>query len=242
MRNSRGGDIPNLVEYSEIILNSGVGGLTVHPREDERHIKRQDVTDLNNLIKSFNKKHSKEMEYNIEGEPSERILEIVLHEKPSQATLVPVQPGEITSHKGFHLKEDYKVLEPLVKKIKAQGVRVAIFVESNIADLEYAKDMGVDRIELYTGPFAFEFSKGFKEGEKSFQEYCKTAEKALSLGIEINAGHDLDHENLKLMRNLPGLKEVSIGHRLISYALLVGLPNCLKTYLETLSGENIPVG
>lgn len=237
LRNSRGGDIPNLLEYSEIILNSGVAGLTVHPREDGRHINRHDVSVLKGLIDSFNQKNTKNIEYNIEGEPSERFLSIVLEERPTQATLVPVQPGEITSHKGFQLKQDYKILEPIVNKIKSAGIRVAVFVEAGVKNLDLAKQLGVDRIELYTGPFAFEYSKSIEAAEKIFKEYYQTAQEALSYGMEINAGHDLDHENLTIMKDLPGLKEVSIGHRLISHALLVGLPKCIESYLSILSKE-----
>ncbi len=232
LRNSRGGDIPNLIEYTEIIMNSGVQGITVHPRSDERHITKKDTIDLSNLIRKYNKKNKKFIEYNIEGAPDKRFLDIVLELRPDQATLVPVKQGEITSDHGFDLKRDQKKLKPIIKKLKDVGIRVALFLETTHQNFPIANDIGADRIELYTGPFANDFENG--KGIESFLKYEEAARSALKAKLEINAGHDLDTNNLKLFHKLSGLKEVSIGHRLISKSLLKGLEPTIKEYLEIL--------
>jgi len=238
LRNSRGGEIPNLLELSGIILDCGAHGITVHPRSDERHIRKADVLNLKGFLAKYNKTSSVKRELNIEGEPSDRFLNLVLENLPDQATLVPVLPGEITSDHGFRLKEDTKVLAPIIQKFRDNKIRVSIFVEAGVENLKIAKDIGADRIELYTGPFASRFEENIEEGKKAFFAYEKTALEAKELGLGINAGHDLDHENLTIFRKLSGLEEVSIGHRLISYALYVGIEESVKTYLKVLSANS----
>lgn len=232
LRNSRGGNIPNLIEYTEIIMNAGVQGITVHPRSDERHITKKDTIDLSNFIRKYNKKNKKFIEYNIEGAPEKRFLDILLDLKPDQATLVPVKAGEITSDHGFDLKKDHKKLRPIIKKLKDIGIRVSLFLETDSKNFPIAKEIGADRIEFYTGPFANDFENG--KGIESFLKYEEAARNALKAKLEINAGHDLDTNNLKLFHKLSGLKEVSIGHRLISRALLKGIEPTIKEYLDIL--------
>ena len=234
LRNSRGGNIPDLCALSKKIMDCQVQGITVHPRSDARHITSEDTRQLKQLIDSYNQENKTAIEYNIEGEPSSRFLQIIQENAPTQATLVPVKPGEITSDHGFNFSKDASNLATLIEKLKKQKLRVALFVEAGVKDLHIAKEIGADRIELYTGPFAVNFAQG--KGEESYKLYQDTALEAKELGLGINAGHDLDADNLQLFRELPGLKEVSIGHRLISYALEVGLEAAVKQYLKTLAG------
>lgn len=233
LRNSRGGDIPNLLAYTKVIMDSGAHGITVHPRSDERHITRKDTKDLKKYIVEYNKEFKKNIEYNIEGSPDERFLDIILENKPEQATLVPVKPGEVTSDHGFDLKKDGEKLYPMIQKIKSAGVRVSLFLETSLDNMDYAKQIEADRIELYTGPFAEAFEAG--KGVESFLAYEKAALAATELGLGVNAGHDLDEKNLSVFKKLSGLREVSIGHRLMSFALLHGMENAVKTYLKALS-------
>jgi pyridoxine 5-phosphate synthase len=232
LRNSRGGDIPNLIQYTEVILNSGVQGITVHPRSDQRHITKKDTYELKDFIDKYNQKNNKKIEYNIEGAPEKRFQEIVLDLKPDQATLVPVKEGEITSDHGFDFKQENKNLLQMIESFQKEKIRVSLFLEPIGEQIPLAKKYGADRIEFYTGPFAFEFENG--RGDESFQKYKESALIAIESGLEINAGHDLDDENLVLFRNLPSLKEVSIGHRLLSSSLLYGLENTIKKYLSVL--------
>lgn len=236
LRNSRGGNIPDLSEYSRIIMDAGAHGITVHPREDERHIRRSDVFVLKKMITEYNISNKTEIEYNIEGEPSPRFRDLVLEAGPDQVTLVPVTPGEITSDHGFQLKREGEFISEYIRIFKKQGIRVSIFMETDPENIRLAKHTRTDRIELYTGPFAEMYSDG--KGMESFEEYRTAADSAISAGIGINAGHDLDTENLKLFRKLPGLLEVSIGHRLMSKALLTGLKNTVREYLEILSADD----
>lgn len=232
LRNSRGGDIPNLIQMTKIILDAKAHGITVHPREDERHIKRGDVFELKEFISEYNRVNNTNVEYNIEGEPSTRFKNLVLEAKPTQVTLVPVKPGEITSDHGFVFPKDLDLVKPYVKTFRDAGIRVSLFVERDITTLNGIEQTFTDRVEFYTGPFAEEFSKG--KGEESFLLYKKAAEWITAKGIGINAGHDLDTENLQIFRKLPNLLEVSIGHRLISKALEIGLAATVKLYLQTL--------
>ncbi|MBK6605292.1 MAG: pyridoxine 5'-phosphate synthase [Leptospiraceae bacterium] len=234
LRNSRGGDIPNLLTFTKVIMDSGAHGITVHPRSDERHITRKDTKDLKKYIIEYNKEYSKKIEYNIEGAPDERFLDIVLENLPDQATLVPVRPGEVTSDHGFDLKKEGESLYPLIQKIRSAGVRVSLFLDTSVDNMNYAKQIDADRIEFYTGPFAEAFDSG--NGMDSFLSYEKAALAATKLGIGVNAGHDLDEKNLAIFKKLSGLREVSIGHRLMSFALLNGMENAVKTYLKALNG------
>lgn len=244
LRNSRGGSIPSVIQISEIILDAGAYGITIHPREDERHITKQDVFEIQNFLNSYNTKITKsgapKKEFNIEGEPSERFLNLVLAAKPDQATLVPVKPGEITSDHGFDLKNKtvFQTLKPMVKRLKEAGIRVSLFMETGFEDYPLVKELGAERIELYTGPFANAYDKSLEEGLSCFQSYELAAKEAHKLGLGVNAGHDLDTNNLKLFAKLPYLAEVSIGHRLVSQSLVDGMDKTIKDYLRVLSQGN----
>ncbi|TGL77779.1 pyridoxine 5'-phosphate synthase [Leptospira yasudae] len=236
LRNSRGGNIPNLLYFAELVLNAGAQGITVHPREDERHIRKDDVFALKEFIDSYNRKNKTKIEYNIEGEPSPRYLDLVLKTRPDQATLVPVTPGEITSDHGFDFRKDLEIVQEYSKILKKEGIRTSLFVETDLENLKLAHLSGADRVEFYTGPFAEEFDRSPADGKKSFENrYVPAAEEILRQKMEINAGHDLDHLNLVLFSKLPGLLEVSIGHRLISRALEIGIDRSVKDYLQALS-------
>lgn len=244
LRNSRGGSIPSVIQISEIILNAGAYGITIHPREDERHITKQDVFEIREFLESYNENLSKKgfpkKEFNIEGEPSERFLDLVLAARPDQATLVPVKPGEITSDHGFDLKDKtvFQTLKSLVQRFHAEGIRVSLFMETNFEQYPLVKELGADRIELYTGPFAYAYERSPEEGLISFKEYETAAKEAHKLGLGVNAGHDLDTNNLQLFAKLPHLAEVSIGHRLVSQSLIVGMETTIKDYLKVLSLGN----
>ncbi|WP_036042977.1 pyridoxine 5'-phosphate synthase [Leptospira alstonii] len=236
LRNSRGGNIPNLLYFANLVLQAGAQGITVHPREDERHIRKDDVFSLKEFIDAYNQRNKTKIEYNIEGEPSPRFLNLLLDTKPDQATLVPVTPGEITSDHGFDFEKDMEILQEYSKILKKEKIRVSLFVETDLENLKSASFSGADRVEFYTGPFAQEFDRSPEEGKKSFESlYVPAAKIILDQKMEINAGHDLDHENLKVFSRLPGLQEVSIGHRLISRALETGIDRSVKDYLQALS-------
>ncbi|TGJ98235.1 pyridoxine 5'-phosphate synthase [Leptospira langatensis] len=235
LRNSRGGNHPDLLAISELILKAGAHGITVHPREDERHIKKQDVFDLKVFLQKYNEKNKTRIEYNIEGEPSARFLDLVLEAKPDQATLVPVTPGEITSDHGFDLKKEKTSLTEYIKKIQAAGIRVSIFMETDPENLQLVRSTGADRVEFYTGPYAHAFDESPEKGKKIFETFRLAAEFLEKEKIGINAGHDLDQYNLPLFASLPGLQEVSIGHRLMSYALEVGIQKAVEVYLQAIS-------
>jgi pyridoxine 5-phosphate synthase len=175
------------------------------------------------------------VEYNIEGDPRPDLLDIVHEVKPDQCTLVPVRPGEITSQAGWSAGTPREELARVVSGLKDAGIRVSLFVDPEDAPVRWAADLGADRVELYTEPFARAFSSGTAEGQRSFSTYARVAELAHSLGVGVNAGHDLDLENLVLFRRLPHLDEVSIGHALVSHALFVGLDQSVREYLTVLS-------
>ena len=224
LRNARGGNMPNVTQFAIDCERFGAEGITVHPRPDERHITGQDVIDLAKVVKT---------EFNIEGYPDERYLKMIETHLPTQATLVPDPPHVLTSNAGWDTKKHQEELKDLVARFKAIGVRSAIFVDTDLQNIEYAAKCGVERIELYTGPFADKYSTHPKE---AIADYVKAAELAAELGLEINAGHDLSLENLKFFKShIPGLLEVSIGHALISDALYLGLENTIQMYKKLLS-------
>ncbi len=245
LRNSRGGSIPNVIQISEIILNAGAYGLTIHPREDERHITKQDVFEIREFLVTYNenllKKGIPKKEFNIEGEPSARFLDLVLAAKPDQATLVPVKPGEITSDHGFDLNDKtvFQTLKSMIGRFHEAGIRVSLFMETDFEQYSLVKELEADRIELYTGPFASAYESSKEEGLSSFKEYEIAATEANKLGLGVNAGHDLDTNNLKLFAKLPYLTEVSIGHRLVSQSLMDGMEKTIKEYLKVLSQGNV---
>lgn len=228
LRNSRGGRVPDILEAVRVCLEAGAPGITVHPRADERHITRDDVLEIATLLAP----KRAEVEYNVEGDPRDDFLELVHEVKPHQVTLVPVKPGEVTSEAGWPAGTS---LENVVADLKSAGMRVSLFVDPTPEAVSWAKRMGGDRVELFTEPYARAASESSDAGRRSFAEYVAAAERADELGLGVNAGHDLDLDNLVLFRELPHLDEVSIGHALMSRALFVGLDRVVREYLEALS-------
>lgn len=231
LRNSRGGSVPSVTEAVTTCLEAGAPGITVHPRLDERHIKPADVREIAALIADWRRRTSTHPEFNIEGDPRPDLLDMTIEVRPDQCTLVPVTPGEITSHAGWATQSSSDALAAAIRRLQAAGIRVSLFVDPDEAPVRWARSLGADRIEFYTEPFAKAFKRGAAEGRASFNRYAAVAEVAHSLGLGINAGHDLDLENLTLFKKLPHLAEVSIGHALVSHALWVGLDRSVRDYL-----------
>jgi pyridoxine 5-phosphate synthase len=231
VRNSRGGDIPSVIEAVRTCIDAGAPGITVHPRADERHITTRDVHEIAEELAPLKGR----IEFNIEGDPRPGFLELVLAVKPDQCTLVPVKPGEITSEAGWPADTPADALAGTVGALRAAGVRVSLFVDPEPTAIRWAKTMGADRVELYTEPFARAFERGPDAASASFAKYTAAANLAYELGVGVNAGHDLDLKNLTLFKTLPHLDEVSIGHALISRAMFVGLGRVVKEYLAALS-------
>jgi pyridoxine 5-phosphate synthase len=237
VRNSRGGRVPSVLEAARACVHAGAGGITVHPRDDERHIRHSDVREL---AEAFAGEWSSALEYNIEGDPRPKWLDLVVGVRPAQATLVPVTPGEVTSNAGWVPGRDDALVVPAVERLHAAGIRVSLFVDPDAQAVEWAKARGADRIELYTEPFARAFERGPEAAQRSLEAYADAARLAHSLGLGINAGHDLDLENLVLFRALPYLDEVSIGHAIVSRAIFVGLDRVVREYLDVLRGTDTP--
>lgn len=225
LRNSRGGDNPNVVKAAVDVQRFGADGVTIHPRPDERHIRYQDARDIKSIITT---------EYNIEGNCQEqKFVDLVLEVKPDQVTLVPDVLGQITSNHGWDTVKNRDYLREIIAVFKNAGIRVSIFVDPVIAMVEGAAETGTDRIELYTEAYAHGFAAGNKEA--AVAPYAAAAKRAVELGLGLNAGHDLDLHNLKYFaQNIPGLDEVSIGHALISDALYLGLENTVQLYKRQL--------
>ena len=231
VRNSRGGSIPSVIEAVRTCIDAGAPGITVHPRADQRHITTADVHEIADELAPLKGR----VEFNIEGDPRPGFLDLVLAVKPDQCTLVPVKPGEITSEAGWPADTPADTLAGIVGALKANGVRVSLFVDPEPAAIQWARTMGADRVELYTEPFARAFERGPAAASVSFAKYAAASNLAFDLGVGVNAGHDLDLKNLTLFKTLPHLDEVSIGHALISRAILVGLGRVVKEYLTALS-------
>jgi pyridoxine 5-phosphate synthase len=234
LRNSRGGGVPSVIRAVETCLDAGAPGITVHPRADARHIRESDVVEIAAFIADRNAGAAGPdgaVEFNVEGDPRPELIDLVLRVHPDQCTLVPVAPGEITSQAGWRPGDDVR---EVVARLKAAGVRVSLFVEAAGEPVRWAADMAADRVELYTEPFARACVAGESEAAASFATYTAAAELAHSLGLGVNAGHDLDTSNLRLFRKLPHLSEVSIGHALVSRALWVGLDRAVREYLHVL--------
>ena len=227
LRNSRGGDVPSVVDAVRVCLEAGATGITVHPRADQRHIRRADVREIAARLAP----RRAEIEFNIEGDPRPDLLALVREVRPHQCTLVPVRPGEITSQAGWPADTPGDDLRREVADLQGRGVRVSLFVEADEAAVRWAASIGAARIELYTEPYAHAFRQGPEAAARSFGRYAAAAELAHALGLGINAGHDLDLDNLTLFRTLPHLDEVSIGHALMSHALYVGLDRAVRDYL-----------
>jgi pyridoxine 5-phosphate synthase len=223
IRNARGGNTPNVEKVAIDCERFGAAGITVHPRPDERHITGKDVTDLAKVVTT---------EFNIEGYPDDRFMELIKTYRPAQATLVPDPPHVLTSNAGWDTEAHLEQLTSIIAQLKSYGVRTSIFVDTNLKNIEYAAKTGVDRIELYTGPYAEEF---YTDKEKAIAPFVVAANLAHELGMGINAGHDLNQDNLRYFKeNIPHLDEVSIGHALISDALYLGLENTIQRYTHLL--------
>lgn len=231
VRNSRGGRVPSVTDAVQVCLDAGSPGITVHPRADARHITRSDVFDIAAMLAPLKGR----VEFNIEGDPRPDLIALVREIRPDQCTLVPVRPGEITSQAGWSSDTPRELLEGTIREFRALGIRVSLFVEANPAPIAWAAQVGADRVELYTEPFARAFEHGESEAHASFVTYSDAALHAHALGLAVNAGHDLDLQNLVLFRRLPYLAEVSIGHALISHAVFVGLSRAVREYLDVLS-------
>lgn len=228
LRNSRGGALPSVVDAARVCIEAGAHGITIHPRADERHITRHDVPAIAHLLAP----RRREVEFNIEGDPRPDLLAMVREVRPHQCTLVPVRPGEVTSQAGWPADTPRGEMQEIVKDLQSRGIRVSLFVEPERAAVEWAAAIGGDRVELYTEPFARAFKQGEAQADASFRRYVEAANVAHALGLGVNAGHDLDLDNLALFRTLPHLDEVSIGHALISHALYVGLDRAVRDYLR----------
>lgn len=231
LRNSRGGRLPNVLEAVDVCVAAGAPGITVHPRADQRHITPADVRDIASRLRE---RHPG-VEYNIEGDPRDDLVALVKEVRPDQCTLVPVTPGEITSQAGWRPGPQSERLPGVIDELKASGVRISLFVDAEPEAIRLAASVGADRVELYTEPFARAFERGRTEADRAFARCVEAAQLAHEHRLGVNAGHDLDLENLALFRALPWLDEVSIGHAIISRALFVGLSAVVSEYLAVLS-------
>jgi len=223
LRNSRGGNVPNLLQVAADVQKFGAQGVTIHPRPDERHIRYQDARDLVPVVYT---------EYNIEGNPIRSFIDLVLQTKPTQVTLVPDADDAITSNAGWDTLKHRSFLQEVTQEFAANGIRTSIFVDADLKMVEGAKATGAERIELYTEGYAHQYGLGNKEGIKP---YVAAAQLAQQLGLGLNAGHDLSLDNIKFFKeNIPGLLEVSIGHALIAESLYLGIENIINMYLQKL--------
>ncbi|MEN8249825.1 MAG: pyridoxine 5'-phosphate synthase [Bacteroidota bacterium] len=224
LRNARGGNNPDVIKVAADCESFGSQGITVHPRPDERHITYNDVLQLKEIVTT---------EFNIEGYPDARYMELVKKVKPVQATLVPDPPDALTSNAGWETVKNKSFLQEVVGELKIQGIRTSIFVDTNLENIDGAKEVGTDRIELYTEPYAQQYHS---DKERAVAPFLKAATRAHEIGLGINAGHDLDLHNLKyLVTTIPFIDEVSIGHALIADALYFGLENTIQMYLQRLA-------
>jgi pyridoxine 5-phosphate synthase len=240
LRNARAGAEPSVLDAVRACVEAGAHGITVHPRADERHIRRADVLEIAGWLRQ----HAPSVEFNIEGDPRPDWLALVAQVRPTQATLVPVREHEITSEAGWSTQSDPAQLRASIVQLKAAGCRVSLFVDPEPEPIVWAQALGADRVELYTEPFARAFARGSAAQDsaaqdnaacESFERYVAAAQVAHRLGLGVNAGHDLDLANLLLFRELPHLDEVSIGHALIARALFVGLSPVVSEYLKVLA-------
>ena len=229
LRNARPLTIPSVVKMGLISINAGAHGLTVHPRPDERHIRRTDVYDLAELLKDH-----PTIEYNIEGNPLESpFMDIIREVRPHQCTLVPDDLTQNTSDHGWNVSQDAEKLKPIIKELNELGCRVSLFIDPDIEQIKLVPALDCDRIELYTEPYATAYREG--KGEESFEVYRQAAECAQSLSLGVNGGHDLNLDNLPKFKEIPNLLEVSIGHALTADALEMGYANAVKAYLKVLA-------
>ncbi len=223
IRNSRGANLPDLVQFARDCENYGADGITVHPRPDERHVRYNDLALLKDVITT---------ELNVEGYPSEKFMKVVLNVQPHQCTLVPDPPGALTSDKGWEIKKEKIFLTNIISSLRDRGIRTSLFINPDVSQVDAASEVGAHRIELYTGDFARDY---FIDKEKAIAGHVECAKRAGKLGIEVNAGHDLNLDNLAYYaKSVPLLAEVSIGHALISDALYFGISNVIGMYKNLL--------
>lgn len=229
LRNSRALGIPSVRKAAALCIAAGAAGITVHPRPDERHIRRSDVREL-----AADLAHSSQVEFNIEGNPlSEGFLELVFEVRPAQCTLVPDAPGQSTSDHGWNVIADREKLIPILSRLREQGIRSSLFLDPDVSQVAAAREVGADRIELYTEPYAS--AAGTPAGREILKRYIATARLALEQGLGINAGHDLNLDNLEtFLREVPGVEEVSIGHALVADALERGYAATVRAYLDVI--------
>lgn len=232
IRNSRDGEYPSVADFALRSVKAGANGLTAHPRPDQRHIRPGDITVLANTVKA-----NPHLELNIEGNPFASaladyagLLNITTEHKPAQCTLVPDSNTQKTSDHGFDLFKDGTQLKPIIDELKTKGIRVSLFMDPNCEQIEQAHLIGADRIELYTGPFALAYQQDKQQAEHIFKQHCIAAEYANQLGLGVNAGHDLNLNNMQLYKELPYLQEVSIGHALTVDALIMGFEKAVEAY------------
>ena len=224
LRNARGADLPNLVRFAKDCERFGANGITIHPRPDERHITTKDVYDLAPIVQT---------EFNIEGYPNGRFMSLIREVRPKQATLVPDAPGVLTSDNGWDIEKNEALLTSTIEELRSLGVRSSIFVNADKDSIHLAHKVNTDAIELYTGPYAQDFDE---DRELAVEKYVYAAEIANALGLRINAGHDLNLENLSFFKNkIKYLSEVSIGHAIVSDALYYGIEKAIQAYKECLS-------
>ena len=223
IRNARGGNAPDLLRVARDCELYGADGITVHPRPDERHIRRADVPALRAVLRT---------EFNIEGYPSKEFMDLVLKAKPNQVTLVPDKPDQLTSNHGWDTEAEQEFLKDILDDLRGAGIRSSIFIDADSRMAEYAAKAGADRVELYTGPYAEEYARN---RENAIKPFIETARRVRQLGIGLNAGHDLSLENLAyFIENIPWVDEVSIGHALICDALYMGLEKTIAAYKKQL--------
>ena len=223
LRNSRGSNVPDLIQFAKDCERYGAEGITVHPRPDERHIRRSDVYELKKVVTT---------EFNIEGYPSDDFLKMVIEVKPEQCTLVPDEPGQLTSNHGWDTAVHEAFLTQVISQLHAVGIRVSLFIDPDNAMIDGAKEVGAERIEFYTGPYAHDF---YLDKDAAIKDFASAAKHCNDIGIGINAGHDLNLDNLKFFKqNIPQLLEVSIGHALVRDCLYFGLENTIQMYKRQL--------
>ena len=228
LRNSRGGSVPAVIEAVRVCVDAGAPGITVHPRADERHILPGDVYEIAAALEPMRDR----VEYNIEGDPRPDLVEMVEKVRPDQCTLVPVRPGELTSEAGWPSDTPKSALAEIVQRLQDQGVRVSVFVDPEPAQIDWAAELGADRVELYTEPYARAFEQGPDALRLSLDRYRAASVRAAHNGLGVNVGHDLDAENLPTFLTIPHIEEVSIGHALMARALFVGLGSAVEEYLQ----------
>ncbi len=224
LRNSRGRDFPSVLGFSEQLIQLGVRGITVHPRPDERHVTRRDVHDLSAMLKGM-----PQVEFNIEGYPSEEFIKMVCEVSPDQCTLVPDSPEQLTSDHGWNIPENHTGLLKVLSELREHGIRSSLFLDPDPGMVDQLPSVGADRIELYTEEYASQF--GGPQQEDVFARYLAAARRATELGIGINAGHDLDLQNLAKFLEIPNILEVSIGHALVVESLQMGVADVIARYL-----------